>query len=673
VSLASDSRLRKENPLPEDQDNRQIFLIRWFLGITFLLGCLALIDQRQFADEIAVWAVSPNWRWAIRIGWILNAVVGIALLSTWTKYRGFVRKAISVVSGLTNRIGMLRWLVLLALPIMFPILLLGPYGRFVLPFFTRLLIFWGFVSIGTWIAESLRPARNLIFVFTAIVLVFGTAYRIAVFSADISTYPFSLGWSEASRYYYASLFLSERIYEASVPPSVLHPTRYLIQAVPFLIPGATLLVHRLWQVIVWTALTFLAGFVFARRLGLQSQASRWLLIIWSFLFLFQGPVWYHLLVMVILIIWGTRSDNPVTTLGIVFLASVWAGISRVNWIPVPAMLAALLYFLEKKRTERGLIEYFAWPAIWFAVGTAAGFFSQWFYIYISGNEAGRFGSSFESPLLWYRLLPSGTYPLGVLAGIFLASLPIAILVAYRFLGQGWKVEPLRLIAILAVPAVLFAGGILVSVKIGGGSNLHNLDAFLAALMILGVYTGTNHWQLDDDSLAQRKSIPTVVFMVMIWMPICFAIGMGKPLRSFDMQQASRVMEQIRSIVEPIAESNGKVLFISQRHLLSFGKLEGVDLIPEYETVFLMEMAMSRNEPYLAQFHEDLSEQRFDLIVVDRLSTQIQGRNDDFAEENNAWVEEVSRPIVCHYGIADGLSSPPLDFYMPLREQSVCDS
>jgi hypothetical protein len=336
------------------------------------------------------------------------------------------------------------------------------------------------------------------------------------------------------------------------------------------------------------------------------------------------------------------------------------------------MLAALLYFLEKKKVDRGFIEYFAWPAIWVVVGTAAGFLSQWSYILISGNEAGRFGSSFDSPLLWYRLLPSGTYSLGVLPGIVLALFPVAMLVAYRFFGQGWKVNPLRLTAILAIPAVLFAGGILVSVKIGGGSNLHNLDAFLVAWMILGGYTATHQWQLDDVREEVPRSIPAALFMVVIWIPICFAIGLGKPLRSFDMHQARLAMDEIRSIVEPIAEQDGEVLFISQRHLQTLGYVQSGELIPEYETVFLMEMAMSRNEPYLEQFHKDLSEQRFDLIVVDRLSTQIQSRNDDFAEENNAWVEEVSMPIICHYGIAERLSMPPLDFYIPLNEQVECD-
>lgn len=658
--------------LPDDTNLRRLRLLRLFLGITFVLGVLAVSDQRQFAEEIAVWAVSPGWRWAIRIGWMLVVSVGLLFASTWTRAKSVWQETISLDSEVTKKSGFLRWLVIFLLAFAFPILLLGPYGRFVLPFFTRLLIFWLFVSLGAWMAHSLRPSRNPLIVFAAVSLLFGLIYRISVFSADISTYPFSLGWSEASRYYYASLFLSEWIYGISVPPSVLHPTRYLIQAVPFLIPGASLLEHRLWQVIVWIVLTLLVGSVLARRLEFQVRWPLWLFALWAFLFLFQGPVWYHLLVMVILVLWGTRTKKPFITLGVVLLASLWAGISRVNWIPVPAMLAALIYFLERRKTGEGFLEYFAWPASWFVIGSAAGFASQWLYILISGNEAGRFGSSFDSPLLWYRLLPSGTYPLGVLPGIILALLPILLLVAHHFLIQGWKVEPLRLAAIVAIPTVLFAGGIVVSAKIGGGSNLHNLDAFLVALMILGAYTAADRWQMDGEHEGEPQSIPAILLMSVIWMPICFAIGLGKPLRSLDMQQANESLARIRSTVAPISAQGGDVLFISQRHLQTFGLIDDVELIPEYETVFLMEMAMSRNRTYLDQFHEDLNNHRFDLIVVDRLSTQIQEREHNFAEENNAWVEEVSQPILCNYEPVDSLRDPPLQLFVPLENQRPCN-
>lgn len=662
--MSAEAAIQVSGFLPASERARRMHLVRLFLGMTFVLGVLAVTDQRQFADQIAVWAVSPNWRLAIRIGWVLVALLMVMLVTTWTPMKGIWQKAINAGLTITKRLGFLRWVIILILGVGYPLLLLGPYGRFVLPFFTRLLIFWLFTCLGAWMAHSIQPSRNPLFVFLGVSLLFGIIYRTAVFSADISTYPFSLGWSEVSRYYYASLFLSERVYGIPVPPSVLHPTRYMIQAVPFLIPGTSLLVHRLWQVVVWIVLTLLVGILLARRLELQTRWPFWLFAMWALLFLFQGPVWYHLLAMVIVIIGGTRTEKPVFTLGVVLIASLWAGISRVNWIPVPAMLAALLFFLERKRSGSGFLGYFTWPAIWFVIGSGAGFASQWVYILVSGNEAGRFGSSFDSPLLWYRLLPSGTYPLGVLPGILLALLPILLLIAYRFFMQHWKVEALRLTAILAIPAVLFAGGLVVSVKIGGGSNLHNLDAFLAALMILGSYTAANKWQLDREPQAGKTPTPGLLFMSIIWMPICFAIGLGRPLRSFDIQQANRAMENITAIVESTAERGGTVLFISQRHLQTLGYVQGVELIPEYETVFLMEMAMSGNEEYLEQFRRDLKNRRFDLIVVDALSTQIQDRDEDFAEENNAWVTEVSFPILESYKVVATFEMPPTQILAP---------
>jgi len=54
------------------------------------------------------------------------------------------------------------------------------------------------------------------------VLLIAFCAKIATFFPEVSTYPFSLGWSEASRYYYASLFLSKQIYGIDTPPSVLH-------------------------------------------------------------------------------------------------------------------------------------------------------------------------------------------------------------------------------------------------------------------------------------------------------------------------------------------------------------------------------------------------------------------------------------------------------------------
>ena len=661
------------NVLPHDPHRKQYFLLRLFLGITFILGILALFDQRQYADEIAVWAVSPSWRWSLRVGGLLVAAVGVLLLSTWTSLQTQWLALLTRAGRLTARLGALSLVLTMAIAVSLPVLVLSQYGRFVLPFFTRLLIFWILVSIGTWLTHRYHTGDHLFFGFAATALIYGAAHRLVVFRTDLSAYPFSLGWSEASRYYFASLFLSERIYGIFIPPSILHPTRYLMQSLPFLIPGAGIIVHRIWQVLIWVILSALVGKLLANRLSLKDPWVQVVFSLWTFLFLFQGPVYYHLLVMVLIILWGTRTTRPWWTLAMVSIASIWAGISRVNWIPVPGILAALLYFLEQIKGKKSFLRYLQWPMIWFSVGSALGLASQFLYIAVSRIDPTISGSSFTSQLLWYRLLPSATYALGVLPAIVFASLPLLLLITYHLRHESYKINKLRILGLISILVVLFLGGILVSVKIGGGSNLHNMDAFLVALLIAGVYTATGRWTPEFSDTAPKLAIHPLLLMSVIFMPLFFVLGTGRPLRVFETTQAQKSLVTIQSMVDPINAQDGDVLFITQRHLLTLGQISGVKLIPDYETVFLMEMAMSRNRTYLNQFHADLESHHFDLIVVDNLSTQIQGRDHNFSEENNAWVEEVSIPLLCHYDVIESLSLPPLQFLVPSEESRSCSN
>jgi hypothetical protein len=91
-----------------------------------------------------------------------------------------------------------------------------------------------------------------------------------------------------------------------------------------------------------------------------------------------------------------------------------------------------------------------------------------------------------------------------------------------------------------------------------------------------------------------------------------------------------------------------VLFISNRHLLTFHYVEGVALIPDYERVFLMEMAMAGHTEYLQKFRDDLENHRFALIVSEPLYTRQKDESAVFGEENNAWVQQVSQYILCYY-------------------------
>jgi hypothetical protein len=98
-------------------------------------------------------------------------------------------------------------------------------------------------------------------------------YIVVSLLPEISTYPLTLGWSETSRYYNASLFFSQRIYGISTPPTVLHPSRYLMQAVPFLFPDSPLWLHRAWQVFLWLAAPLLTAIILVRRFFLETVGN----------------------------------------------------------------------------------------------------------------------------------------------------------------------------------------------------------------------------------------------------------------------------------------------------------------------------------------------------------------------------------------------------------------
>jgi hypothetical protein len=542
--------------------------------------------------------------------------------------------------------------------------------------FGLLSLFGAFIFHQAWQRQGWAPA------FLITILGYGAAYQFALFAPDISSYPFSLGWSEASRYYYASLWLSKKIYGTFAPPSVLHPSRYLLQALPLLIPNVSLWLNRFWQVLLWVVTSSLTSWLLVRRLQLRAHKSALFvslgMLFWGILFIFQGPIYYHLLVMVILVLWLARSTHFWRTLVIVAIASLWAGISRVNWLPVPGLLAAALYLMEVEVKGKPVWKYLASPAIWVVIGTGTGYLSQQAYQMWSGNPLAWFNSSFTSDLLWYRLFPNVTYPLGVLPSALLVSLPI-IGSIFLLLYPHWReFHVIRLLGLAAILGVLFAGGILVSVKIGGGSNLHNLDAYLTLLMVIGGYIFFDRMQPDEpglvDKAAKEPSIlgshplfqlsRNVLLAGALVIPLYFTLSNGGPIPSRDFSSAQAALQTINSASQQTVSQGGEVLFISQRHLLTFNLVNNVPLVPEDELVFLMEMAMSNNSAYMDAFHADISRQRFAMIVSEPLVIQYQGRNHGFGEENDAWVSGVSEPVLCYYEPSITLDSVGVILYTP---------
>lgn len=547
----------------------------------------------------------------------------------------------------------------------------------------RLLFFCFLVLAGAWLFSRAWPGQGWGSALVLTSLGYGTAYKLASFIPDISPYPFSLSWSEGSRYYYASLWFSKQVYGIKLPPSVLHPSRYLLQSLPFLIPHSTLLMHRIWQVLLWIVSATLTSWLLTRRLtspdNKRTLAITVSMFLWGFLFLFQGPIYYHLLAMVILLLWGFDRRHFWRSLFLVAIASLWAGISRVNWLPVPGFLAAALYWLEAPIRGKSMWRYLLPSAVWVVVGTGLAFASQMAYQLWSGNPPAWFGSSFTSNLLWYRLLPNQTFPLGILPSSILVSLPLLGLILIRLYKIWRDYHPIRMLGLAAILFVLFAGGVVVSVKIGGGSNLHNLDAYLALLLVIGsyIYLGnfTPDHPLDSRDNDQEKTHASsggmarltegILLAATFAVPLYFTLSTGGALPRWNYATAQFALQSIDSATQDATSKGGEVLFINQRQLLTFNDIKQVPLVPDDELVFLMEMAMSDNSSYLDAFYNDISRQRFALIVSEPLTTQHQGRSHGFGEENDAWVVRISEPILCYYAPAATLDAVGIVLYTPL--------
>ncbi|MCW5874702.1 MAG: hypothetical protein KIS88_08685 [Anaerolineales bacterium] len=583
--------------------------------------------------------------------WLLFACAGVlAALSMFTLVGGAERmlawfsNAQAVVQRLVSRAGVALG-VLLALCLAYSILLFTFYGNFLIQPFPRLLSFVIFTVLLTSVLAAWR-GKHWVAQLPLAALLLASAYCAATFLNLVSAYPFSLEWSEVSRFYQASFYFSEQVYGVKLPLPVTHPSRYLLQSLPFLLAGAPLWLHRLWQAVLWICLPLLTGFMMARRLPLGTW--RWAFVLFSFLFLMQGAVFYHLLPCIFIVLWGFDSKRPWRSFAFVALASVWAGLSRVNWLPVPGALAAMLYLLEVAQGRKEGLRYLLTPLLLGAGGllTAAGAYAV--YIANSGvDDAAQFGSAFTSDLLWQRLWPTQQFPLGVLPGILLVSLPLLWVVFLRTRQRHAVLGPLRSLLTAITLLVLFVGGLVVSVKIGGGTNLHNMDAYMVLLWVLAAYLGTGAYA-PQTGKPNKLVLPLALTTLLIGVPVLLAAFSGGPLNLPKRDAADAALSEIRQLIAEQTAVGKEVLLISQRHLLTFHNVDA-PLVHEYEKLFLMEMAISNNQPYLELFWDRVDDQRYGLIITDPLYNYIYtDAQDDLAAENNAWVANVSIPVLCAY-------------------------
>jgi hypothetical protein len=630
-----------------------------FITLSIAISAAAIYQTEQQTQ--AFLKIRSRYKWVVIMGvFALNIGIGIYLLLRREKNDSLWQTLDIENAGVIQKI-----LGIILIVAAFPILWYVKFNAFnyIDPPFMLLTWLWLWLTLAQ--AAGLKTLARVSWVssFSLVLLFGGLVYQSYFVLQPVTTYPFSLGWSEASRFYYGSLPLSRSIYGVQLPLSVWHGARYFLLSIPFLFGNPSLWTARLWQAFFWLASNGLTAFLLIRRLKWNGLVNKLLVGGWFFLYLFQGAVYYHLLICVIVILAGVSPRNSIRTLIAIIIASFWAGMSRVNWFPVPAMLAITIYLLEEPFSKNNNFwRYIQKPLLWGVVGLTAAFAGQFFYIAVSGNQdLSAFGSSFTSALLWYRWWPSDTNSLGVIPGVLLISIPpIAILI--QILRGHWNsIHPLRWTGLSAMLIVLLGGGLVVSTKIGGGGDLHNMDAYIVLLGMITLYFMSERVESESTPLPTPKMDLSLAIFLLLIIPATFSFSHIIPPIRYDHKQAADDLLTLRQTMQSYSK-DGEVLFIYERHLLTFDMIPGIRVVPEYEVVSLTEMAISGNQPYLNRFYADLQSHRFTAIVARKQN--LKATTGDFAEESTAWNDQIAYHLLCEYEPVLTLESSNIQVFVP---------
>lgn len=651
----------------------------------------------------AIGQFSPRW-FLLFISYSL--LISTAISGIWLVLfrRDHLDSLVEKIIPLRNRFPALNWLIAFAL-LIFPFLFLqrtmwgivfhGVYFRLFLWVFTTFLISFFLTRSNALI--DWKP-------FLTTLILTASIFTIAISLQDVTSYPFSLGWSEGNRLWdYSTRFGRERygVGEDQDIYVLLDTGRLLVGGIPFLIPNVTIEVVRLWVGLTLILPYFLVGL--AAYIVAEKNTRIWmLLILWVFLFLRQGPIHTPLVLAAALTIFAWRKPFWLA-IPIVIYAGLFAQASRFTWLFAPGLWIGMLE-LAGASTPDGKPDRTHWVrAITLGLaGAFGGFFlpkiMPLIRLALSALSPAEAASApqaaapittidvteqitetgltpdfveyavTDQQLLWYRLLPNPTFGPGILLGLVIAVLPVLLFLFWLLASKKWKLNLWQNLAVWGPLLAFLAVGLVASTKIGGGGDLHNMDMFLIGL----AFTVFIAWMNGGRDVVLKNEMPVWVRVVLVLALVIPAFVPLMELRSneygsemktillltdqtdakpFDMlpndEAVSTALTEIQEAVDEF-EPNGEVLFMDQRQLLAFGDIHVSQFVTEYEKKVLMNEALSSNYEYYSNFYRDITNQRFSLIVTEILRTPLKDSAYEFGEENNAWVDWVSIPVLCYY-------------------------
>jgi hypothetical protein len=155
--------------------------------------------------------------------------------------------------------------------------------------------------------------------------------------------------------------------------------------------------------------------------------------------------------------------------------------------------------------------------------------------------------------------------------------------------------------------------------------------------------------------------------LLLAVPITYLLNLQliKPLQLPERENVLSALTRIQEQVE-VAKPRGDILFMDQRQLLTFGFIQNVFLIDEYEKKYVMDKALSGDVLYFEQFYQDLANHRFSLIISEKLFIKTEDLSSPFSEENDAWVKWVSVPLLTYYKPLATLNSVGVQLLVPRR-------
>ncbi len=630
------------------------------------------------------------------------SLILVVILEVWKPQNLIFLKNYSLrIRGFLKYLDWIIGLIVFFFPIYF--LQYTPWGAiFFRPFF-RLFLWVGCIFITAYFFET----GNSVFSWKKLVTVLllsSFCLISANFLRSVSSYPFSLSWSEGNRLWdYSMLFGRSRYRIPNTSDISVHLDigRQLIGGLPFLYSGLTIAQERFWLAIVNILAYLILGWAMF-YLPKPKRPKMWILAgIWGLVFLMQGPIHTPLIVVAFLVTlaWG----RPLWIAAIlVFLAGYIAQVSRFTWMFAPAMWIILLEF-SGVQIKEGKIPGIIWKRS-ISLGLA-GLLGGVIVPYllqllktINGAEPHGFANlqsnlSFQQPLLWYRLFPNSTYRPGILLGLLIAIAPLVILLIILMAKKIWLIHPLqKLYAVGCLLAFLFVG-LIVSTKIGGGGDLHNLDMLLLGLLFCTVISWRNG---GDEWLAANLTKPAYtnyLILILIGIPsLSFLMGLYPLSLGNSVEWVTKfsdnninyqniissnetVQKTFKRLQQEIkkAQKKGEILFMDQRQLLTFGYLKNIELIPEYEKKVMIDQAMASNESYFKPFYEDIAKHRFSLIITFPQSENYKITDLSFNEESNMWIKWVGKPLLCYYKPVGIYFEVNIQLLVPNKKSQDCSN